>query len=152
MVECDVGFFAVFGTQAREIRAFGQYWLRMLDFIDKHETRCVVSRKSGTNLLAEGNCIAAEKKVIGFKVDFHDMAWRNAVLKQMLLEEIEEKKTLPATSHTHQNLNEMVVLCFDKLVQKDVSFDNHRTVFALKLRACEQKFKTVIVYQFAGCR
>ena len=114
----------------------------MLDFIDKHETRGVVSRKLSANLLAEGNCIAAEKKVIGFKVDFHDMVWWGATVKQMLLEEIEEKKTLAATSHTHQNLNEMVVLGFDKLVQKDVSFDNHKTVFALKLCANARKFKT----------
>ena len=80
------------------------------------------------------------------------MVWWGANVKQMLLEEIEEKKTLAATSHTHQNLNEMVVLRFDKLVQKDVSFDNHKTVSALKLCANARKFKTEVVYQFAGFR
>jgi len=152
MVEGDVGFGAIFGAQARERRAFGQYWLRMLDFIDKHETRCVVSRKSGTNLLAEGNCIAAEKKVIGFKVDFHDVVWGSAAVKQMLLEEIEQEEALATTAHAYQNLDEIMVLCLYQLVQKDVSFDNHKTVSALKLCANARKFKTQVVYQFAGFR
>ena len=126
MVKGDVGFFVVFGAQTREIRAFGQYWLRMLDFIDKHEARSVVSGKSSANHLAEGNCIAAEKKIIGFKVDFHDMVRGNAAVKQMLLEEIEEKKTLAATSHSNQNLDKIMAFCPNEFVQKDVSFDNHK--------------------------
>jgi hypothetical protein len=60
----------------------------------------------------------------------------------MLLEEIEEKKTLAATSHTHQNLNEIMALCFDKLVQKDVSLNGHSDSPALRLRASARKFKT----------
>ena len=120
----------------------------MLDFIDEHKTGGVVSWKSSANLLAEGDCISAEKKVIGFKVDFHDMVWGNATVKQVLLEEIEEKKTLPAASDSNQDLNEMVVLGSDKLVQKDVSFDDHCRVSVLKLCARARKFKTRIVYQF----
>ena len=88
----------------------------MLNLINEDETRGVVRRKACADFLAEGDCIAAEKKVIGFKVDFHDMVWGNATVKQMLLEEIEEKKTLPATSHSDQNLDKIVVFRFDKLV------------------------------------
>ena len=80
------------------------------------------------------------------------MVWGNATVKQMLLEEIEEKKTLSTTSHANQNLNEIVVLGFDKLVQKGVSLDNHKTISTLKLRASARKFKTEVVYQFAGFR
>ena len=150
MVEGDVGFWAIFRTQAREIRAFRQYRFRMLDFIDEHEARGVVGGKSSTNFLAEGDCIAAEKKVIGFKVDFHDMVWGNAIVKQMLLEEIEQEEALATTAHAYQNLDEIMVLCLYQLVQKDVSFDNHKTVSTLKLRANARKFKTEIVYHFTG--
>ena len=88
----------------------------MLDFINEHETRGVVSGKSSANLLAEGDCIAAEKKVIGFKVDFYDMIWGNTTVKQMALEEIEQEETLATTAHAYQNLDKIVVFCFDKLV------------------------------------
>ena len=44
------------------------------------------------------------------------MVWWGATVKQMLLEEIEEKKTLPATSHPDQNLDKIVVFRIDKLV------------------------------------
>ena len=118
----------------------------MLDLIDKHETRGIVSGKSSANLLAEGNCIAAEKKVVGFKIDFYDMVWGNTTVKQMLLEEIEEKKAFAATSHANQNFDEMVAFCLDKLVQKDVTFDGHRSSPALKLCAFARKFKTIILY------
>ena len=90
MVEGDVGFFAVFWAQAREISAFRQYRFRMLNLINEDETRGVVGRKACTDFLAEGDCIAAEKKVIGFKVDFYDMIRGNTTVKQMALEEIEE--------------------------------------------------------------
>ena len=146
MVEGDVGFWAVVGAQTGKISAFRQYWFCMLDFIDKHETRGVISGQSSANLLAEGDCIAAEKKVVGFKVDFHDMVWGNATVKQMLLEEIEEKKTFPTTAHANQNFDEMVVFCLNKLVQKDVTFDGHRSFPALKLCASARKFKTLILY------
>jgi hypothetical protein len=46
----------------------------------------------------------------------------------------------------------MVVLGFDKLVQKGVSLDNHKAISTLKLRASARKFKTEVVYQFAGFR
>jgi hypothetical protein len=116
MVEGDVGFFAIFWAQARKIRTFGQYRFGMLDFINEHETWGVVSGKSSANLLTEGDCIAAEKKIIGFKVDFHDMVWTDASIKQMLLEEVEEKKALAATSHSNQNLDKIMVFCSDKFV------------------------------------
>ena len=45
---------------------------------------------------------------------------------------------------------EIMVLCLYQLVQKDVSFDNHKTVSTLKLRANARKFKTEIVYHFTG--
>ena len=146
MVEGDVGLGAIVGAQTREIGAFRQDWLCMLDFIDKHETGGIVSGKSSADLLAEGDCIAAEKKVVGFKVDFHDMVRGNATVKQMLLEEVEEKKAFSTTSHTNQNFDEMVAFYLDKLVQKDVSLDGHRNFPALKLCAHARKFKTVTFY------
>ena len=88
----------------------------MLDLINEDETRGTVRRKACADFFAEGDCIAAEKKVIGFKVYFYDMIRRNTTVKQMALEEIEEKKTLPATSHSNQNLDKIMVFCFDKLV------------------------------------
>ena len=101
MVEGDVGFFAVFWAQAREIGAFRQYRFRMLDFIDEYETGSVISGKSCTDFLAEGDCISAEKKFIRFKVDFNNMVCGNATVKQMLLEKIKEKKTLTTTPHSN---------------------------------------------------
>ena len=44
------------------------------------------------------------------------MVLGNTTVKQMALEEIEEKRTLPATSHSDQNLDKIVVFRFDKLV------------------------------------
>ena len=35
MVEGDVGVLAVFGAESRKICTFGQYWFRMLDFVNE---------------------------------------------------------------------------------------------------------------------
>ena len=53
----------------------------MLNLINEDETRGVVRRKACADFLAEGDCIAAEKKAIGFKVDFYDMVSGNATVK-----------------------------------------------------------------------
>ena len=59
----------------------------------------------------------------------------------MLLEEIEEKKTLPATSDSNQDLDKIMVFRLDKFVEEEVSFDDHWRVSALKLCAFARKFK-----------
>ena len=46
----------------------------------------------------------------------------------------------------------LLFACFDKLVQKDVSLNGHSDSPTLKLRASARKFKTEVVYQFAGFR
>ena len=79
------------------------------------------------------------------------MVWGNATVKQMLLEEIEEKKTLPAASDSNQNLDKIMFFCLNKFVEENVSFDDHCRVSALKLCASARKFKTRIVYQFFVC-
>ena len=149
MVEGDVGFWAVFCAQARKIRTFWQNRFCMLDFIDEYETWGVVSGKACADFLAEGNCIAAEKKIIRFEVDFHDMVWGDTSTKQMLFEEVEEKKTLPTTPYTNQNLDQIMVFRLYQLVQKDISFDNHYHVSALMLCASARKFKTQVFYHNA---
>ena len=116
MVEGDVGFFAVFWAQARKVRALWQYRFRVLNLINEDETRGAVRGKACADFLAEGDCIAAEKKVIGFKVDFYDMIWGNTTVKQMALEEIEQEETLATTAHAYQNLDKIVVFCLDKFV------------------------------------
>ena len=80
------------------------------------------------------------------------MVWGNATVKQMLLEEIEEKKTLPAASDSNQDLDKIMVFCLNKFVEENVSFDDHCRVSALKLCAFARKFKAVVVYQIAVCR
>ena len=90
----------------------------MLDFINEDETRGAVRWKACADFLAEGDCIAAEKKVIGFKVDFYDMIRGNTTVKQMALEEIEEKKALPTTSHSNQNLYKIVFFALISLFRR----------------------------------
>ena len=145
VVEGDVCIVAVFGAQTGKIRAFGKNRLRMLYFVDEDETRGIVGGKAGAYFLAECYGIAAESQIVGFKVDFNDVAGADARIKKMLLEEGEKEKTLSATAHPHQNLDEIMALCLDQLVQKDVSLDGHSDSPALCASA--RKFKTRISYQ-----
>ena len=79
------------------------------------------------------------------------MVWGNATVKQMLLEEIEEKQTLPAASDSNQDLDKIMIFCLNKFIEEKVSFDDHCRVSALKLCAFARKFKMRIVYQvFVG--
>ncbi len=147
MVESDVCVGAIFGTQTRKVSAFGKYWLRMLNFIDKDEARRGVGWKARANLLSEGDGITAEKKFVGFKINFNYMIWGDSAVKQMLFEEVEKKETLPATSHSNQNLDKIVVFCFDKLVQKNLTFNSHFEYLVLKSCAGAREFKVARVYQ-----
>ena len=93
----------------RKVCALWKYWLRMLDLVNEDEAWRIVGWKSSSDFLAESDGIAAEKEVIGFKIDFNDMVGSNAAVKQMLLKNVEKKKTLPATSNSNENLYQVVV-------------------------------------------
>jgi hypothetical protein len=129
MIEGDVGFFAVFGAQTRKVCAFGKYWFRVLNFVNEDVAWRIVGWKSRPDFLAESDGIAAEKEVIGFKIDFNDMVGSNAAVEQMLLENGEKEKTFSATAHPNKNLYQVVVFCLNKTIKQQFALYYHGLTF-----------------------
>ena len=117
MVECDVGFFAIFGAQTRKVCAFGKYRLRVLYFVNEDVAWRIVGWKSRSDFFAECDGITAEKKIVGFEIDFNDMVGCDTAVEQMLLENSEKEKAFPATAHSNENLYQVVSFCLNKAIE-----------------------------------
>lgn len=114
MVEGDVSVLAVFGSQAGKIGAFGKNGLGVLDFVDQDKARRIVRRQSCANLIAECNAISTKGEGFGLRVDRDDVIGRYSGIKQVLLEKLEEQKTLAIASYADKYLNQIVVFGFDE--------------------------------------
>lgn len=129
MVERDVCTVSVFRSEPGKIGAFRQNRAGQLNFVDEDIAWRVVGWKPGTNFFAEGYGIAAEKELIGFKIDFNDMTLRHSSFKQMLLEKLEKEKALTAPTYASENLYQVVTLCLDKAIEQQFPVDYHSTPF-----------------------
>ena len=59
------------------------------------------------------------------------MVWGSATVKQMLLEEVEEKIALPATTNARQDLDEPVALGLDQPVEIEVALYFHGAYYTM---------------------
>ena len=81
-----------------------------MNLIDKNIMHLPVGHNPRADILVEFDWIDKVGDKRPFKVNLDNVVWGNSRIKQVLLEEIEEKVAFAATAHANYNFDEVIVL------------------------------------------
>ena len=116
-VERDVCRFAVVRVDARKVDAGRKDFSASLYFIDEHIEPAAIPRRHLANVLSKFDGVGKKFVFVVFEVYLNDMVFLYAFGEKMPLEQIEEQKTLPASSDAGYYLYEIIVLRCRQLAQ-----------------------------------
>ena len=149
-VKGDVPPIALIGMNTGWIYRLIPFTLAHLDFVNENIVASSIVNQPTVDVVAQR--IGRMQMLMGsaFQVDFNDMVFRDAGIKQMLLKKSKQKEALPATAQSCQNLDKIVTFGCDKLVQQFTSLNSHFGPSVLIFSRLFVNFKAAEVYHNDG--
>ena len=125
VVKGRVAVLSIIGMNARKVDVGIQCFLAILNFVNENIVCFSVEYETFLNVSKKSVGGAEVFRRVLFKVNIDDVVGRNANIKQMPLEQLEEEITFPTTSNTCDNFDEIVMFGCDNPVKVQISTDCH---------------------------
>ena len=116
---------AVVRVYSGKVKSFRKGLAAVLNLVNEYIVHLPVGNKLGANVAVEFDWIDEVCYYGMFKVYFNDVVGLYAIFQKMMLEYIEKKIALAATSDAGKNLYKSVVFGLDEAIHKVVSLNRH---------------------------
>ena len=145
-VERDVCRFPVVRMDTRKVDAWRKDLSAFLYLVNEYIEPAAIPGRQFSDVLSKFNGVCEVFVFVFLKVDLDDMVFLHSLGEKMPLEQVEEQKALPAPSDAGYDLQEIVVLCRDKLVQQRFALDGHVLLSVFMFMDSSEKMKQNILY------
>jgi len=150
-VERDIRRFPIVGMDAGKVDVWWKDLSTSLYFINEYIEPAAIPGSQLPDVLSKFNRIGEAFVFVFFKVNLDDMIFLHAFGEKMPLEQVEEQKTLPASSDAGYDFHEIIVFCRYQLVQQCSALDGHAFLHVFMFMDMSEKLKHLILYHESGC-